>query len=70
VIIGSVVTTILKAFVVFPAAFAALIVKLDVPPVVGVPEINPVFAFKLNPAGRIPYATAQVMGVVPLTASV
>jgi hypothetical protein len=66
VITGSVVTTILKAFVIFPATFVALTVKLDIPVVVGVPEINPVFVFKLNPAGKTPYAIAQVIGVVPL----
>jgi hypothetical protein len=70
VITGSTLTAILKAFVVFPATFVALTVKLDVTIVVGVPEINPVFIFKLNPAGRVPLATAQIIGVVPLTASV
>jgi hypothetical protein len=68
-IAGSTVTAILKAFVVFPALFYALAVKLYVPAVVGVPEINPVFEFKLNPAGREPLAIDQVIGVVPVAAS-
>jgi hypothetical protein len=70
VITGSTVTMILKFFVVFPAVFSALTVKLYVPAVVGVPEINPVFEFKLNPAGREPLVIDQVIGVVPVAASV
>jgi hypothetical protein len=41
--------TILSALVTFPAAFVALIVKLDVPIAVGVPVIAPVVAFKFKP---------------------
>jgi hypothetical protein len=69
-ITGSALTTILKAFVAFPAVFSALIVMLDVAAIVGVPEINPVFEFKLNPAGREPLTIDQVIGVVPLTSIV
>jgi hypothetical protein len=69
VITGSAVTTILSCFVVFPVTFVALIVKLNVPAVVGVPVINPVPAFKLKPAGKVPLATAQVIGDEPLAAS-
>jgi hypothetical protein len=42
-----------------------LTVKLNVPAVVGVPEITPVDAAKLNPAGSIPALTLQLYGVVP-----
>jgi len=37
-----------------------VIVKLDVPPAVGVPEITPVEAFRLNPAGSAPELTDHV----------
>jgi hypothetical protein len=59
----------LIAFVVFPATFVALIVKLNVPAVVGIPVINPVPAFRLKPTGKVPLATAQVIGDEPLAAS-
>jgi hypothetical protein len=35
-----------------PPALVALIVTLNVPAVVGVPEINPVLVFTLRPAGN------------------
>jgi hypothetical protein len=35
-----------------PPALVALIVTLDVPAVVGVPEINPVLVFTVKPAGN------------------
>ena len=60
------VTTILSCFESFPAAFAALTVKLGAPAAVGVPEINPVLGFKLKPAGRLPLGIDQVIGLAPL----
>jgi hypothetical protein len=42
-----------------------LAVKLNVPAVVGVPEITPVDAARLNPAGSVPALTLQLYGVVP-----
>jgi len=39
-------------------------VKLEVPAVVGVPEIAPA-ELKLNPAGRLPEEIDQVYGAVP-----
>ena len=44
------------------AAFAscACTVKVEVPAVVGVPEIAPVELFKVNPAGRLPEVIDQV----------
>ena len=68
VIVGIVVIAILKAFVELPALFVALTENLDVPSVVGVPEINPVFAFRLKPAGKLPLTIDQVIGVVPVAA--
>ena len=59
-------TAILNAFV--PLLFAAsvtCIVNDTVPAVVGVPEITPVDATRLNPAGNVPALTLQVYGVVP-----
>ena len=69
VITGSAMITMLKAFVILPATFVARIVKLDVPIVVGVPVIAPDVVFRLNPAGRLPLAIAQVIGVVPVAAN-
>src|SRR4029077_10471185 len=59
-------TATLKAFV--PVLFAASVtctVNDAVPAVVGVPEITPVDATRLNPAGSVPALTLQVYGVVP-----
>jgi hypothetical protein len=42
-----------------------LAVKVSVPAVVGVPEITPVDAARLNPAGSVPALTLQLYGVVP-----
>ena len=61
--------TMLRLLVVFPATFVALTVKLHVPIVVGTPVIVPVLSFKLKPAGRLPFATVQVIGVVPVAMS-
>ena len=54
----------------FPAAFAALTEKLNVPIVVGVPEITPVVAPKVRPAGITPLDIDQVIGVVPVAVSI
>ena len=70
VIVGGAAMTTLRAFVTFPAEFVALTEKLNVPIVVGVPEITPVFAFKLSPAGSVPVAIDQDIGVVPVALSV
>ena len=59
-------TAMLKAFV--PVLFAASVtctVNDAVPAAVGVPEITPVDATRLNPAGNVPALTLQVYGVVP-----
>jgi hypothetical protein len=37
-----------------------LAVKLEVPPAVGVPEITPVVAARVRPAGRLPDVIDQV----------
>jgi len=62
--------TMLRAFVLFPAEFVALTEKLNVPIVVGVPEISPVVSFKLRPAGSVRLEIDQVMGVEPIAARV
>ena len=69
-IIGTAVTTTLRAFVLFPAEFVALTEKLKVPIAVGVPEITPVVSLKLKPVGSLPLDIDQVIGVVPATLSV
>ena len=70
VIVGTAVTTMLRAFVPLPVTFVALTVKLNVPIAVGVPEITPVVSFKLRPAGSVRLDMDQVIGVVPVAASV
>jgi hypothetical protein len=40
-------------------------VKLDVPLAVGVPEMIPVVASRVSPAGRLPAVIDQVYGEVP-----
>jgi len=70
VIVGTAVITMLRVFVLFPAAFVALTEKLNVPAAVGVPEITPVVAFKVRPAGSTPLDIDQVIGVVPVAASI
>jgi hypothetical protein len=47
-----------------------LAVKLEVPPVVGVPVIAPVEATRESPAGRLPEASDHVSGVVPPVAAI
>jgi hypothetical protein len=60
----------LRDLVPFPAEFVALAVKVNVPIVVGVPEIIPLDVFKLKPVGSLPLETDQVIGVVPVASSV
>ena len=43
---------------------------MNLPAVVGVPEITPVASFKLNPSGRTRLDIDQVIGVVPVAVSV
>ena len=49
-------------------ALVAVIVKLKVPAVVGVPVIAPVVAFSVSPAGNAPVVTLKVMGALPVAA--
>jgi hypothetical protein len=58
----------LRVFVSLPAEFSALTVKLNVPAIVGVPEIVPLLA-KLKPDGRLPLTTVHVIDAVPLALS-
>ena len=44
-------------------------VNVNVPVVVGFPEINPVVVFKVRPVGKLPTEIAQVYGKVPPEAS-
>ena len=73
VIVGttaSLLMTILSCLVVFPAVFCALTVMLNVPVAVGVPDIAPVVSVKFRPIGSVPLSIDQVIGVVPVAASV
>jgi len=66
---GICVITMLSSLVVFPTEFVALTVKLYVPIEVGAPVIAPVVSFKIKPAGSVPFAIDQVIGVVPVAVS-
>ena len=70
IIVGGDVTTMLKLFEPFPTLFVALTTKLNVPAVVGVPEISPEASFKIMPGGSEPLNIDQDIGVVPLALSV
>ena len=63
-------TVMERAFVSLPLVLVALIVKSDLPATVGVPVISPVLSFMLSPSGKLPLATLQVIGVVPVAARV
>ena len=58
-----------SARVLFPAAFVALAVKLNVPAAVGVPDIVPLPA-RARPPGNEPPARSQVIGADPVAARV
>jgi len=66
---GICVTTILMFLVTLPAALDAMIEKMNVFAVVGVPVIAPVVEFKLKPGGNVPLFIPQVIGVVPVAVS-
>ena len=70
VIVGGTVMTMLRVFVPFPAEFVALTAKLNVPVVVGVPDISPMVSFKLRPAGSVRLEIDHVRGVEPVAARV
>ena len=61
--------SMLSCFVPLPAEFVAVTAKLNVPTVVGMPEIVPVL-LKLKPTGRLPDEIFQIIGVVPVALSV
>ena len=49
---------------------AACTVKLNEPAVVGVPLNTPLAALRASPAGSVPVAMLQVIGVVPVAVKV
>jgi hypothetical protein len=58
---GGAVTIIDRGWVAVAATLSVtLMVKLEVPAVVGVPDITPVLAARVRPAGREPILTDQV----------
>ncbi len=66
VITGAALIVISKALLlVAPAKSVTRAVKLEVPAVVGVPEISPVAALSVNPAGSEPVLLDHVYGGVP-----
>jgi len=62
-------TIIESCFVSLPASFIALTVKTNVPAAAGVPEITPALE-KVSPSGKVPPSRVQVIGIVPVAASV
>ena len=58
-----------EAVVVGEPESLTLIVKLEVPAVVGMPEIVPVGAVSVRPAGNVPEVILQLYGVVPFVAA-
>src|SRR5262245_66350412 len=59
------VTVMLSAFVTFWAPAVTRTVKFEVPVAVGVPEITPVLAASVSPAGSAPLAIDHAYGGVP-----
>jgi hypothetical protein len=51
-------------------ASVAVIVKLNWPAVVGVPEMTPVVALSVRPGGSAPLETVKVYGAVPPVAEI
>lgn len=51
------------------ALSVTVIVKLNVPPALGVPLITPVAEFKVRPVGKEPVVTAKVYGDCPPVAA-
>jgi hypothetical protein len=47
------------------SASVTVAVKLDVPLVVGVPEITPLLGARLSPAGRLPEVIDHLYGAAP-----
>ena len=69
VITGGAVTIIVNDFVSLPTLLVAFTVKLNVPAVLGVPDITPaVESVKL--LGKLPFSNDHVIGVVPVAVSV
>jgi hypothetical protein len=64
------VTVILSPFWCDDALFVAVTVNVAVPAAVGVPEISPVVAFRLRPAGNEPPDTDQLIGPLPVAARI
>jgi len=63
---GAAATVMLNAFVaVLFSESLTCTVNEAVPAVVGVPEMTPVDAARLSPAGKAPALTLQLYGVVP-----
>ena len=62
-------TVMLRALVTFWAPAVTRTVKLEVPVAVGVPEMTPVLAASVSPAGSAPLAIDHVYGGVPPVAA-
>ena len=60
--------TMLSVLVSLPTLLLAFTVKLEVPAVVGVPEITPA-PERLKPVGSVPFSNDHVIGAVPVAVS-
>ena len=69
VIVGDVMIVIEKIFLLFPMSLVALTWNVDVPDVVGVPEITPSVE-SVKPVGNVPVSMSQIMGVSPVAVNV
>jgi len=65
---AAMVMTVLGVVAGVPTPLDALIVKVKVPAVVGVPDKTPVVGFNVSPAGKAPEATANVAAGVAVAA--
>jgi hypothetical protein len=52
------------------APLAAVMVEVNAPQVVGVPDRTPVVAFRLRPGGTVPVVTLKVGAGLPVAAKV
>ena len=66
---GAGLMTRLNSFVTLPTGFSALTVKMNVPAVVGVPDMIP-SSLKYKPSGRTPLSIVHTIGIAPLAVSI
>ena len=68
--VGGISTVIDSSFVAMFSKFPAPTVNVNVPPVVGTPEITPVVASSVNPVGKLPSWMPHEIGAEPVASRV